>query len=38
MAKLPIMSGRELVRVFEGFGWQVARRGNHIIMVKEARP
>jgi len=29
------MSGREVVRVLEGFGWQVARqRGSHIIMVK----
>ena len=29
------MSGREVVRVFEKHGWEVARqRGSHIIMVK----
>lgn len=33
---LPVLSGREVVRVFELLGWQVARQsGNHIIMVKE---
>ena len=36
MAKVPLLSGREVVRVFEKFGWQVARqRGSHIILVKE---
>jgi predicted RNA binding protein YcfA (HicA-like mRNA interferase family) len=36
MPQLPLMSGREVVRTFEGFGWQVARqRGSHIIIVKE---
>ncbi len=36
MASLPTLSGREVVRVFESFGWQVVRqRGSHIIMVKE---
>lgn len=29
------MSGREAARVFEKFDWQIARHGNHIIMVKE---
>jgi predicted RNA binding protein YcfA (HicA-like mRNA interferase family) len=30
------MSGRNVVRVFENLGWEVARRkGSHIIMVKE---
>ncbi len=28
------MSGREVVRVFESLGWTVARRRNHIILVK----
>jgi len=28
------MSGREVVRAFEKFGWRVARPGNHIILVK----
>ena len=33
---LPVLSGREVVRVFEALGWQVARqRGSHIVMVKE---
>ena len=35
MARLPVMSGREVVRAFEKFGWYVARPGNHIILVKE---
>jgi predicted RNA binding protein YcfA (HicA-like mRNA interferase family) len=36
MPALPVLSGREVVRVFEELGWQVARqRGSHIIMVKE---
>jgi predicted RNA binding protein YcfA (HicA-like mRNA interferase family) len=33
---LPILNGREVVRVFESFGWEVARQsGSHIILVKE---
>ena len=35
MPRLPVISGREVVRVFEKFGWQVARPGNHIILIKE---
>ncbi len=36
MAALPVLSGREVVRVFESFGWSVVRqRGSHIIMIKE---
>jgi predicted RNA binding protein YcfA (HicA-like mRNA interferase family) len=36
MASLPALSGREVVRIFESFGWSVARqRGSHIIMTKE---
>ncbi len=35
MPQLPILSGREMVRVLEGHGWEVVRqRGSHIIMVK----
>jgi len=31
-----VLSGRKAVRVFERFGWQIARqRGSHIILVKE---
>jgi predicted RNA binding protein YcfA (HicA-like mRNA interferase family) len=37
MAQVPLLSGREVVRAFEKFGWQVARqRGSHIILVKES--
>ena len=33
---LPVLSGREAVRVFESLGWSVARQsGSHIILVKE---
>jgi len=33
---LPVLSGREVVRVFQSFGWEVARQsGSHIILVKE---
>ena len=33
---LPVLSGREVVRVFERFGWQVVRQsGSHIIMMKK---
>ncbi len=36
MAVLPTLSGQEVVKVFESFGWSVARqRGSHIIMTKE---
>ena len=36
MPPIPLMSGREVVRALEKFGWQVVRqRGSHIILVKE---
>jgi predicted RNA binding protein YcfA (HicA-like mRNA interferase family) len=36
MARLPVMGGREVVRVFEVFQRYVARQSSsHIIMVKE---
>jgi predicted RNA binding protein YcfA (HicA-like mRNA interferase family) len=36
MPQLPVLSGQEVVRVFESFGWIVARqRSSHIIMIKE---
>jgi len=35
MAKLPSVGGRRAVRVFESFGWAVARQSSsHIIMTK----
>jgi len=36
MPPLPKLSGRGVVRVFEEFGWNVARqKGSHIILVKD---
>ena len=36
---VPIMSGREVVRVFESLGWEIVRQtGSHIIMVKDSEP
>ena len=35
MASLPVLSGLEVIRVFEVFGWEVSRQsGSHIIMTK----
>ncbi|NKQ39539.1 MAG: type II toxin-antitoxin system HicA family toxin [Methanosarcinales archaeon] len=36
MQKLPLLSGRKVVKVFKRLGWEVARqRGSHIIHIKE---
>jgi predicted RNA binding protein YcfA (HicA-like mRNA interferase family) len=35
MPPLPVVSAAEAIRVFEAFGWRVARRGNHVILVME---
>ncbi|HLF84863.1 MAG TPA: type II toxin-antitoxin system HicA family toxin [Blastocatellia bacterium] len=36
MASLPVLSGREVVRIFQTFGWTVARqKSSHIILTKE---
>jgi predicted RNA binding protein YcfA (HicA-like mRNA interferase family) len=36
MASLPVLSGQEVVRVFESFGWNIARqKSSHIIMAKD---
>jgi len=36
MPVLPALSGKEVVRIFETFGWSVARqRNSHIVMTKE---
>ncbi len=36
MQKLPLLSGRDVAKVFERLGWEVVRqRGSHIILVKE---
>lgn len=32
---IPVLSGREVVRAFQRFGWQVARqKASHIILIK----
>ena len=36
MARLPRLSGREVVRIFESWGWEKARQSSsHIILVRE---
>ena len=36
MASLPVLSGKEVVRVFERFGWEVVRQSSsHIILTKD---
>ena len=36
MPNLPVLSGRQIVKVFEFFGWEIVRqRGSHIILAKE---
>lgn len=36
MPGLPTLSGEQVARIFENFGWRVARqRGSHIILTKE---
>lgn len=36
MAELPCLRGREVARIFESFGWIIARqKGSHIVMTKE---
>ncbi|NOS89223.1 MAG: type II toxin-antitoxin system HicA family toxin [Methylococcaceae bacterium] len=33
---IPVLKGRDVVRIFTSLGWQVARQnGSHIIMIKE---
>ncbi|MDY6826533.1 MAG: type II toxin-antitoxin system HicA family toxin [Bacillota bacterium] len=35
MARLPLLKPETLVQALEKFGWRIAGRGSHIIMVKE---
>lgn len=36
MPKLPTLSGQDVARILESFGWRMARqRGSHIIMTKD---
>ena len=39
MARLPVLSGAEPVKVFHKGGWTVDRkRGSHVILVKDGQP
>ena len=39
MARLPVLSGADAVKVFQKAGWTVARqRGSHVILVKDGHP
>jgi len=34
--KLPVLSGREVAKVFGKLGWEIARqKGSHIVMTKQ---
>ena len=36
MAQLPILSGTEVLRIFEGLGWEFSREsGSHMVMTKQ---
>jgi len=36
MPAVPVLSGKEVVRVLEHLGWHIARqRGSHIVLTKE---
>jgi predicted RNA binding protein YcfA (HicA-like mRNA interferase family) len=38
MPTVPLLNGREVVRVFEKLGWKKARqKGSHIVLVKEGQ-
>lgn len=38
MASLPVLSGREVVKAFQSFGWEVSRQSSsHIIMTREGQ-
>jgi predicted RNA binding protein YcfA (HicA-like mRNA interferase family) len=39
MGSIPLLRPREVVKVFERLGWEIARqRGSHIIMTKPGHP
>jgi predicted RNA binding protein YcfA (HicA-like mRNA interferase family) len=39
MARLPHLGGREVVKVFQSLGWELARQsGSHIVLVREGHP
>lgn len=39
MARLPVLGGRDVVRVFQSLGWRVARQSSsHVIPVRDGHP
>jgi predicted RNA binding protein YcfA (HicA-like mRNA interferase family) len=39
VARLPRLSGREVVKAFSRLGWEQARQaGSHVIMVRQGHP
>jgi predicted RNA binding protein YcfA (HicA-like mRNA interferase family) len=35
MPVLPVLRPRDVIKIFEHFGWQIARqRGSHIVLIK----
>ena len=39
MPRLPVISGKEVIRAFERAGWEVSRReGSHVILTKAGMP
>jgi predicted RNA binding protein YcfA (HicA-like mRNA interferase family) len=38
MGHIPVLSGQEVVQIFESFGWHLARqKGSHLVMVKQGQ-
>ena len=36
MPAVPVLSGKEVIRVFEYFGWRISRqRGSHVVLIKD---
>ena len=36
MAQIPALSGKEVLKIFERFGWEFSRQsGSHMVMTKE---
>jgi predicted RNA binding protein YcfA (HicA-like mRNA interferase family) len=39
MSSIPVLSGRDVARILERMGWEIARqRGGHLILVKSGHP
>lgn len=35
MARIPTLSASDIVRTFQALGWEIARTGNHIVLVRD---